>query len=326
MIPQWAYPGSMHLLIAGLITGVLLDLIYPMHRGLLLRVHPVRISYYMAKYLIPPYSGMLRGLATSLIIVTVILVPSAIVLYMSWYLSPAAWAIVSGIILKLSASTKLLIDTVEGVRECLSSGDVHCARVMVQGIVRRDTSSLDEAHVASAAIESLSESLVDGTLSPLFWYSILGPLGALFQRIVNTLDGAVGYKTSEYIDAGRFPALLDTLVNYIPARLTAILSIILSPLAGLDYKGSYRSWIRYRSVTESRNAGNPMSAFAGALNVWLEKEGHYRIGGGRSPSWLDVGRAIRLSILVYIASIVLCMAIILFMHFIYFGIIFMLIL
>jgi adenosylcobinamide-phosphate synthase len=147
----------------------------------------------------------------------------------------------------------------------------------VQGLVRRRTSSLGEGHVASAAVESVAESLVDSVVSPLLYASILGPLAALAQRLANTLDGALGFKTPEYIEAGRLSAYADTVINYIPARLAAATIALTAPLAGGGVLRSLRAVALWAGATESRNAGYPLSAAAGALGVCLEKPGHYKI-------------------------------------------------
>ena len=196
--------------------------------------------------------------------------------------------------LKTSFSLRLLIESVAKVAEHLEAGRLSEARRVAQGLVRRNVYILGSGHVASAALESLSESLVDGYTSPLFYAVLLGPLGALFQRIVNTLDGALGFKTPEYLEAGWLSAKMDTLVNYVPARLTALLLVLLSPLVGGDRHNAYRIWRQYAGTTESINAGHPMSSLAGALGVVLEKPGHYKLGQGELPSPDDIRRGVRL--------------------------------
>ncbi len=232
----------------------------------------------MALKLGKPFSSRIRGVVVWIVVVSTHLALYASILYVAWSISPYLWIAVASYITKTSFSLRLLIDIVKRVGVCSSRGDWSCARFWTQQIVRRNVYELDEEHVLSAAIESLAESLVDGYTSPLLYYAFFGPLGALFQRIVNTLDGALGFKDPPYRDVGWFSAKMDTLVNYVPARLTALLIVALSPIAGGDPRYAYRIWRKFCRATESLNAGHPMSAMAGALRVRLEKPGFYVLG------------------------------------------------
>ena len=301
MLPEWMHPGWGPMCQA-LVVGLLLDIAYPEHRGLLLKMHPVVLAFKAARILAPPYSSTIRGVAASLAVLTGALAPVIVALYASWSIGPIAWVLVAGVVVKLSIPVRLLIETVWRSGLLLGQGRLDEARILVQGIVRRDVGKLDMGHVASAAIESLSESLVDAIISPLFWYIILGPIGAYMQRIINTLDGALGFKTPDYIRAGKLAARLDTIVNLAPARIAALEVLLLSKLAGLDVEGGFRTWRMYRGATDSLNAGHPIAAYAGVLGVVLEKPGSYRIGEGQLPGPRDIGRAVRLALLQVVAS------------------------
>lgn len=273
ILPSFLYPSPLHLL-AVLILAHLLDYAYPFHRGILLKIHPVHTAFYMAKRLGKPYSSKLRGVATWFIVVGTHLGLYASILYLSWLASPILWILVASWIVKTSFSLRLLLDIVRNVYACASRNDWGGARFWTQQIVRRNVYELDEEHVLSAAIESLAESLVDGYTSPLFYYALFGPLGALFQRLINTLDGALGFLSPEYRDVGWFSARMDTVVNYVPARLTALIIVALAR----DRRYAYAIWRRFCRATQSINAGHPMSAMAGALRVRLEKPGSYILG------------------------------------------------
>jgi len=279
---------------APIAIGALLDLLYPYHRGLLLKVHPVYTSYTMARALAPPGSTRLRGAIAWVVVVASHLALYAGILYASYLAGGLFWILTASYIVKVSAPVKLLRDIVASVARCLERGDIACARERVSWIVRRDTGSLGEGHVASAAIESLFESTVDGISSPLLYTALLGPLGGLAQRIINTLDSALGYKTPEYIEAGWLSAKADTVVNFIPARLTALIIVLMAPTVGGGIGGAYRIYRAYSGATESINAGHPMSAAAGSLGVRLEKIGSYALGEGGLPSYRDIYRGLRL--------------------------------
>jgi len=277
-LPEYLYPRDPLLLVSALLLAQLLDLVYPYHSGILLKIHPVHTSYIMALKLGKPYSSKIRGAVVWFTVVGIHLAAYSALLYVCWSVSKALWVLASAYVMKQSFSLKLLIDIVLNAAHCAERGDWGCARGWVQQIVRRDVYKLDEEHVVSAAIESLAESLVDGYTSPLLYIALLGPIGGLLQRVANTLDGALGFKTPEYRDVGWFSAKMDTVLNFIPARLTALTIVLFSPLAGGRIGYAFSVWRRYRRATESLNAGHPMSAMAGALRVRLEKPGHYTLG------------------------------------------------
>ncbi|WP_338248707.1 CobD/CbiB family cobalamin biosynthesis protein [Pyrodictium abyssi] len=232
----------------------------------------------------------------------------AALLYAAWRLGPLAWLLAAAWVLKVSFSLRLLLETVWRAAGCMERGDTVCARVLVQGLVRRDVHRLGPGHVASAAVESLAESLVDGYTSPLLYTALLGPLGALLQRLANTLDGALGFKTPDYLEAGWASAWADTLLNYIPARATAALTALAAPIAGGSPARALRVWRRYGGATESRNAGHPMSAVAGALGVRLEKPGSYVLGEGPLPGPGDMKRGVAVAATVAAAWLALVAA------------------
>ncbi|NPA97165.1 MAG: cobalamin biosynthesis protein [Crenarchaeota archaeon] len=282
-------------LASALIIALLADLAYPEHRGLLLKIHPVHTCFVMAKALGKPYSSRARGIATWIACVSTHLAPYAALLIIAGRLGVVAQVLISAYIAKVSMSIVLLTRIVDSAREAAERGDWDEARRWVQLIVRRDVSKLSEPHVISAAVESLAESLVDGFTSPLLYFCTLGPLGALLQRLANTMDGALGFKSEEYRNVGWFSARADTLLNFVPARLTALSIILAAALLGLDWRRGFRTWIRYRRATESVNAGHPMSAMAGILGVKLEKPGFYSIGDGDLPRAEQLRTALRIA-------------------------------
>ena len=297
LLPKFLYPGPGYVL-AATALAFLLDAAYPFHRGVMLTIHPVHTSFVMANRLYRPRGSVARGVAIWASVMIAHLFAYSLVLYLAWLAGPLAWVIAAGYVIKTSASLRLLVDTVDGVGRALRSGRLGDARELAQGLVRRDLSHEDAGHIASAAVESLAESLVDGFASPLLWLSLLGPLGALAQRIANTLDGALGYKDPDHARVGLASAVADTVMNYVPARLTALLIAVSSPLGGGGLRRSIKSWVECAGLTESRNAGHPMSAIAGALGVVLEKRGHYALCPRftRLPDARDVDTAVRIVI------------------------------
>ena len=134
-------------------------------------------------------------------------------------------------------------------------------RKQVARIVGRDTSELSAQEVRTAALETLAENLSDGVIAPLFWYALLGVPGMLAYKMVNTLDSMIGYKTNRYKDFGCWAAHIDDIANYIPARLTALLMVV---VAGKPQLAVF-VWRNGRNHA-SPNSGYPEAALAGILD------------------------------------------------------------
>ncbi|ASJ04603.1 adenosylcobinamide-phosphate synthase CbiB [Thermococcus barossii] len=163
------------------------------------------------------------------------------------------------------------------------TGDIEEKRKAVSMIVSRDVTELDEAHLNSAAIESLAENLNDSVIAPLFYFLLFGLPGALVYRAANTLDAMLGYRNERYEFFGKFPARLDDLLNFVPARLTVLLYLPFSGRRVLKY---------YRLARFKLNSDKPIAAMSAVLGVMLEKPGFYRFPG-REPVNDDIRRALR---------------------------------
>jgi adenosylcobinamide-phosphate synthase len=199
-------------------------------------------------------------------------------------------------LLTMTFSLRGLINAASEVEDALAVGDLTEARRLASWhLVSRDTTALSEPQVAAATIESVAENISDGVVAPLFYYALGGLPAALAYRFVNTADAMLGYRDPSHEWLGKAPARLDDLANLIPARLSAALIVLAAALAGEDARTAWQVWRRDAGETASPNAGHPMSAMAGALDVELEKVGHYRLGaGGRPPASGDIRRAARL--------------------------------
>ncbi|WP_412552545.1 adenosylcobinamide-phosphate synthase CbiB [Shimia sp. MIT1388] len=154
-----------------------------------------------------------------------------------------------------------LVEHVQAVGDALrqSLGD---GRMMVGRIVSRDTKAMDQSAVARSAIESGAENLSDGVIAPAFWFLVGGLPGLLIYKVVNTADSMIGYKTERHKDFGWAAARLDDVLNWVPARLTALL--IAATHAGL---GQWKAIKADAKLHRSPNAGWPESAMARALDV-----------------------------------------------------------
>jgi adenosylcobinamide-phosphate synthase len=187
----------------------------------------------------------------------------------------------------------------------IEAGKLDEARYSLSMIVRRDTSRLNEEYIQSATIECISESTVDGIISPLFFYSILGPVGCIVYRVVNTLDSMLGYTDPYYKNIGWMSAKLDTIFNFLPARITGFLMVISAYIVQADWRNSLAILIRDHRNTASINAGYPMSSMAGALRVRLEKMGSYALGEG--TEFLTVDKCMLAIKIMKLTTVLFCM-------------------
>ncbi|WP_069807063.1 cobalamin biosynthesis protein [Vulcanisaeta thermophila] len=265
--------------IATLLLSVPMDLILGEPRGPLLRIHPVVLTGTLARRLFKP-RGRLYGVFLWFVSVTPVLTVYYLVPRELMIINVVLGVLASSYVLKLTYSIGLMRNYVKGIIRALRENDLVRARALTQEIVRRDVWRLNEEHLISAVIESTAESFVDGVASPLLYYALFGLPGALLQRLANTMDSMVGYRGWPYEEVGWFSATVDTILNYIPARLSTVIITIASWLSGLNWRNAFRTALRGARSVPSINSGWPMASFAGALGITLEKPGRYVIRGG----------------------------------------------
>lgn len=180
-------------------------------------------------------------------------------------------------LLKGCFSIKMLGDEGLKIKKLLAGGDLAGARYAMRSLVSRDTGELDSEQICGAAIESVTENSTDSVIAPLFFYALLGVPGALAYRLANTFDSMIGYH-GRYEYLGKFAARFDDVLNFIPARLTALLLVASAPWYRGHRAQAWRIARRDHRQTASPNAGWTMAAMAGALGVQLVKVGHYTLG------------------------------------------------
>jgi adenosylcobinamide-phosphate synthase len=228
-----------------------------------------------------PRRQFLVGVGLITINVVVVAVPTFALM---WYLRQASlplYFVVGTYLLTASFSVRGLLTAANQVRRPLEAGRLDQARRGLGSLVSRDTSALDEPLLVAATVESVAENSSDSFVAPLFYFLLFGVPGALVYRAINTADSMVGYH-GRYEYLGKAAARLDDAANFIPARITGLLMVVASALRCRAAESWRVAWA-FHGVTESPNAGWPMSAMAGALAVRLEKVGHYQIGDGHSP-------------------------------------------
>ncbi|MCE2614551.1 MAG: cobalamin biosynthesis protein [Nitrosopumilus sp. (ex Thoosa mismalolli)] len=217
----------------------------------------------------------------------VLIITSGIVygfsLISDYFVSVIVSVIVGGILVKTTFAIRGMENHAKAVLDSLDANKLDNARNNLSMIVKRDTSKLDQNHVISGVLESISENTVDGITGPMFYYALFGLPGAFVYRVVNTADSMIGYKTDLFKNIGWFAAKCDTILNFVPSRLAGFMMIIAAALLQNNWKESYKIMVRDGRKTESPNAGYPMAALAGALGTKFEKIDHYQLGNGEIP-------------------------------------------
>ena len=176
---------------------------------------------------------------------------------------------VSAFIIYTTLSTKCLKDEATKIYNVLETGDIKKSRVQLSYIVGRDTTNLSQSEIIRATVETVAENTVDGTISPMFYGFLFGPVGAMTYKAINTLDSMVGYKNDKYLNLGCVSAKLDDVANFIPARLTAIFMPLGAFLCGMNGLNSFKIAIRDRKNHKSPNCAFAEGAAAGAIGVQL---------------------------------------------------------
>jgi adenosylcobinamide-phosphate synthase len=190
----------------------------------------------------------------------------------------------AGILAWPLVALRSLYDHVAAVALALQSSNIETARLAVARIVGRDPSSLDEAGIVRAAIESLAENASDGVVAPIFWGALFGLPGIVGYKAINTLDSMIGHRTIRHKAFGWAAARIDDLANFVPARLTGFLFAVVAQSPSAAWSCMARDARRHRSM----NAGWPEAAMAGALGVRLSGPRVYQGSVAEEP-WLNEG-------------------------------------
>jgi len=279
------------------------------------------------------YIDILSGiLITISLIIIFILLFTIILIFSSFNL--ILFLITASLLLSTTFSVKILLRSAKEVALDLDE-DIDKGRKSLSFLVSRKTSKLSLQEIVSATIETLTENVVDSVVSPIFYciivfflfmflfpnsspffikigltstYQILvisAVAASVSYRVVNTLDAMVGYKDSTNINIGWFPAKLDDVLNFIPARITSMLIVLAAFILSFDYEQSWKIILKDANLTPSPNSGYPMAAAAGALNVQLNKPGTYKLGESKKCLTInEIKLAIKLSFVTIILFLV----------------------
>lgn len=288
-----------------MLTALAIDAIYGWPDALYRWIrHPVvwigTMIHWLEKTLNRSDKGRVWRLVAGAFTTTIVVVVSAGVASLLMHLLPdsfSGFTLVALITASLFASRSLHTH-VNAVAVPLGQGELVAARAAVSMIVGRNTATLDSAGIARASLESLAENASDGVIAPLFWGSLLGLPGMAAYKAVNTLDSMIGHRAPRYAEFGTVAARLDDLLNWVPARITAVLFAVVS--------GNVNAWsVSGRDARKHRspNAGWPEASMAGALGVRLsgprcyvasQSDDPWLNAQARDPQVHDIKRGLRL--------------------------------
>ncbi|MFV0467078.1 MAG: adenosylcobinamide-phosphate synthase CbiB [Lachnospiraceae bacterium] len=263
------------------LIGYLLDLIFGDPRWI---YHPVRI---MGNFITTSEKGLRRLLPKGrtgeriqgIILVLLVLlfcgaIPYMILLLLGQISVYLQFAVQCFFCYQILATKSLKCESMKVYQE-LQKNDISGARKAVSMIVGRDTAQLSAKGITKAAVETIAENTADGVIAPLFYMMIGGPVAGFLYKGINTMDSMVGYKNEKYQFFGTAAAFLDDVVNYIPARISGLIMAAVSPVCGLDVKGSFKIYFRDRRNHASPNSAQTEAAMAGALQVQLAGDAVY---------------------------------------------------
>ena len=269
-----------------LLLAFLLDLLLGDPRGL---PHPVKIignfAARLERILNRPGAGKIYLLTAGFVLSAVVVVLTFAVTFflvgaVYKHLGRLGGGAVEVVLAYTTLSAKSLAGAAKEVLNPLLAGDLPEARRKLSMVVGRDTENLDGTQVVRGTVETVAENTSDGVIAPLFYLALGGAPLAMAYKAVNTLDSMFGYKNERFLYFGRAAARLDDIANFIPARLSALLTVIASFLlnlfgGGYSWRSSLKVLVKDRLNHTSPNSGYPEAAAAGALGVRLGGENSY---------------------------------------------------
>jgi adenosylcobinamide-phosphate synthase len=237
--------------------------------------HPVRLlgrllAFFENRLFALGLNGYGGGILLLLLLAGTVLPLCVLLLTAAHAVHPWAYHAMVALIVWACVALRDLIAHGERIARAIAARDIGRARHAISMLVGRDTDRMDFDACGRGAVESLSENLVDGVLSPLFFLMLFGPLGGVLFKIISTMDSMVGYKNERYLRFGWCGARTDDVANYLPARWCFLLLCGLSALLpGCSARKAWRCGLKFHAYVPGPNSGWPEATIAGALQLRL---------------------------------------------------------
>ena len=259
-----------------MIIGFVLDMILgdPMDWPHIVRWYGKLIAFWEKK-LYKLNNKRFAGILLVVLVLVIVALLTVGVELLAYMIHPVLWLIVDGILCWQCLALKSLKDETLKVYMPLKDHDIEKARYAVSMVVGRDTDKLDEIGVTKACVETIAENTSDGVCAPLFYMGIGTSIVACLYKAINTMDSMIGYKNDKYIRFGTAAARLDDIVNYIPARLTALFMILAARICRFNASNAWKIFRRDRFKHASPNSAQTESVMAGALEIQLAGDAWY---------------------------------------------------
>ncbi len=288
-------------------------------------MHPVRLIGRLISFLEANLNNSgdkalqrLYGVFTALFVITVSALCAWAVIKAAENLHPLAGKIAWVFIAYTTLAIKDLTLHARAVAKQLTLNNIEGARRNLSLMVGRDTQGLPQDEVVRATVETIAESTTDGIVAPLFYLFLAGPVLAISFKAISTLDSMLGHKDERYLYFGWCAAKLDTLANFIPARITGLLIPLAALFCAKDFTGSLCTMVEDGRKQDSLNSPISEAAMAGALGLRLGGSCSYSgrivehpyLGRQRRPISVSmIKEAITLSIVTSLLMLILGMVI-----------------
>ncbi|MBN1353843.1 MAG: cobalamin biosynthesis protein CobD [Candidatus Omnitrophica bacterium] len=240
--------------------------------------HPVRLMGRLISLLERMFNGnrgkttqRFYGAFTALGVIAISGICVYVIIELAGKLHPVVGKITWVFLAYTTLATKDLVIHARAIRRSLAINNIEEARRKLSFMVGRDTQGLSQDEVICATVETVAESTTDGIVAPLFYLFLGGPVLAVMFKAVSTLDSMIGHKSERYLYFGWCAAKIDTIANFIPARLTGLFIPLAALLCGKSFTESFRICLRDGRKQDSLNSAVSEAAMAGALGI--------RIGG-----------------------------------------------
>jgi adenosylcobinamide-phosphate synthase len=291
-----------------LLGAIVLDIIFGEPRTYF---HPAYLMKRSAVYFEPAFRKMEnKKLGGALLLITVSAAFVGPVIAILYFLMPfkLVYVLFSLVLFKYTFSVSKLSEDVLQITDPLEAGNIDEARVFAAKFTKGDLTGMNECQICSVVIEKISSKLVNDVISPFFYFSIFGVAAPFLTRVVGNLDTIFGQKNKKNYEFGKPVALVHSIFNYIPSRLSSGLIYVSAEL--LNYRVSSLPLRKLRTIPESLNMGWPIAAISSSLNLKLEKPGLHIVNeSGFEPTVRDVKRTTRIYYISFYIMLILAIVI-----------------